>query len=205
MSRRLAAAAALLGVACTSGMAARDKSDPPIAAKPGPHPAAELRGHVTIGNGGFEEPLRAGQSCPERWGCAAHGDPTAYSFRLEGVAGSEGKQALCVYRLKPEPWSIVTQSLDATPMRGARLRLSVAVRVDADSAFGVTAGPWALVYGPHGSILEFLERPVPQTKGWERLAIEVPVAAGARTVEFGATALGGGRACFDDVRLEILP
>jgi hypothetical protein len=203
MSARLAAGAALLAAACTSGMAALDKSDPPIASKPGPHPAAELRGLVTIGNGGFEERLRPGEACPERWSCSAHGDPTSYSFRPETVDGSEGKIALCVYRLKPEPWSLLTQSLDATAMRGARLRLSVAVRIDPDSAFGVTAGPWALVYGPQGN-LDFVEKPVDATRGWERITIEVPVAANARSVEVGATMLGGGRACFDDVRLEIL-
>jgi hypothetical protein len=89
-------------------------------------------------------------------------------------------------------------------MRNTRARVSVAVRIDPDTAHGVSAGPWALVRGPLGN-LAFEERPVSSTTGWQRFSVEVPIAANAETIQVGATMLGGGRACFDDVRLEILP
>jgi hypothetical protein len=92
----------------------------------------------------------------------------------------------------------------AHPMRNTRARVSVAVRIDPETAQGVSAGPWALVRGPLGN-LAFEERPVSSTAGWQRFSVEVPIATNAETIQVGATMLGGGRACFDDVRVEILP
>jgi hypothetical protein len=194
--------AAMLAAACGLAVhAARDKQ--PIEARTGPHPADSLRGQVPLANAGFEETQGAGANCPPRWGCSMHADPTSFAFRIDAPADApEGKQVMCIERIRPEPWSIATQSLDARPMRGARARLSLMVRIDAP---GPRAGPWMLVRGPHGSLLDFLERPVASTKGWERLEVELPVGADAQGIEVGATMLDGGRACFDDARLEVLP
>ena len=193
--------AATLAAACGLTVhAARDKQA--IEARSGPHPVDSLRGELALGNAGFEEVLGPGATCPPRWGCSMHADPTSFVFRVEAPTDApQGKQVVCIERIRPEPWSIVTQALDARPLRGARVRLSLMVSIH---AAGTRAGPWILVRGAHGTLIEALERPVESTKGWERLAVELAVPAEAQTLELGATMLDGGRACIDDVRLEVV-
>ena len=171
-----------------------------IAACAAAAPAAKPRA-VVLRNAGFEEPPKAGGRCAEHWSCTMHNDPDAFRFAHEAARAAEGKQALCIERVAPEPWALVTQGVVDPRLRGARLRFSAALRVD--RAEGEGAGPWALVHGPHGN-LAHAQRLSKATKGWERIAVEFPVAAAAQLVEVGVTLEGGGRACVDDARLEIL-
>lgn len=176
------------------------------AAPPGPPkapvpatPEAKKTRVIALKNAAFENAPRKSERCPEGWECTMHSDPDSFVFRVEAVAGAQGKQALCVERVKDEPWALITQSMQATALRGAKLRFSVALRVD--RAEGAGAGPWAVVHGPSGNLVHE-ERLLKATKGWERVAVEFPVGANAQLVEVGATLQGGGRICIDDARLE---
>jgi hypothetical protein len=105
-----------------------------------------------------------------------------------------------VERAADEPWALVTQAFDNPGLRGKRLRLSMAVRVDGASGEG--AGPWVLAQGRPPAHARKLVR---GTAAWERVSLEFLVPADASSVEIGATLEGPGKACFDDVRLEALP
>ena len=202
MTKRLWNWPALALATAAVGCAAAPPREPPVAARSGPLPVPALR-EVPLVNGSFESPARADERCAERWNCVMHGDPSAYVFTLQRMQGAEGGQALCIRRVKNEPWALANQMLLAEPMRGRRVRVSIAVR--AEAAEGASIGPWVLVRGPNPRRLAHEERLVTRTPGWERISVEVPVEAGAETIELGATMQGGGGACVDDVRLEVLP
>jgi hypothetical protein len=155
---------------------------------------------VALKNPGFENAARKSERCPEGWECTMHSNPDSFVFKVESPEGAAGKQALCVERVLPEPWSLVTQSVQGAALRGARLRFSVALRVE--RADGAGAGPWAVVHGPSGNLVHE-ERLLKATQGWERVAVDFPVGTMAQTVEVGATLQGGGRICIDDARLEV--
>jgi hypothetical protein len=154
---------------------------------------------VPLRNPGFENAPRSGERCPEHWGCTMHSDPDSFRFALELAAPAEGRQSLCIERVRDEPWSLATQEVDARPLRGARLRFSLAVRID--RAEGAGAGPYLVVSGPTGNLLHE-ERLLTRTEGWQRVGIDFAVAPTAQTFEIGATLQGGGRVCVDDARLE---
>ena len=170
------------------------------AAGPAEQPRAPSKS-VPLRNAGFEDPPRVNAGCAEHWSCTMHADPGAFRFFVEAGGAAAGKQSLCVERVTPEPWALVTQGVQDPKLRGARLRFSLAVRVD--RADGEGAGPWALVHGPQGN-LAHAQRLVKSTQGWQRLAIEFPVAPSAQLFEVGLTLEGGGRVCLDDARLEII-
>ena len=149
----------------------------------------------------ISNPWQAGARCADRWNCTMHADPTSFRYELDAAAAAAGRQALCIERVKPEPWALITQAVDHEPLRGTRLRLSAAVRTPGIDGRG--AGPWVLVQGAQGPIGHF-EKLVTKTAGWERVAVEFTVAPTAMVVEIGATLEGGGRACLDDFRLEVL-
>ena len=157
---------------------------------------------VPLRNAGFEDAARERERCAPHWSCTMHNDSTAFRFTLEGRDPASGRQALCVQRLKDEPWALATQSLQDPALRGKHLRLSLAVRTDG-AVQGRGAGPWALVHGAQRPVGHH-ERLVASTAGWERVAVDFTVPPDALMVEIGATLEGGGRACLDDVRLEIL-
>lgn len=198
MRRAAAALAALLacGAAFAAAPAAKPRGEP---ARSGPHPVATP---VPLKNAGFENAPRAGERCAEHWSCTMHADPDSFRFQVVASGATEGRQMLCVERVTPEPWALVTQGLHDTSLRGKRLRYSAAVRLEGVEGQG--AGPWALVHGPMGN-LAHVERLEKGDAGWRRLAVEFPVGATAQVVEVGLTLSGGGRACIDDARLEIVP
>jgi hypothetical protein len=131
-----------------------------------------------------------------------HADPDSFRFSLDRAGPAEGRQSLCVERVTHEPWSLVTQAVRAAALRGARLRFSIAVRVE--RAEGPGAGPFLVVHGPSGN-LAHEQRLLTRTDGWQRVAVDFTVASTAQMVEVGATLQGGGRACVDDARLEFSP
>jgi hypothetical protein len=104
---------------------------------------------VTLKNPGFENAARKSELCPEGWHCTMHSNPESFVFRVETPEGAQGKQALCIERVLPEPWALVTQAVPAAALKGEKLRFSVALRVD--RADGGGAGAWAVVHGPRGT------------------------------------------------------
>ena len=187
----------LLGAGCLLAMSAC------VAAPTAPQ-AAKGKSTVSVAlrNAGFENAARTGERCPEFWGCTMHSDPDSFVFRLDALKPAEGKQALCIERVRREPWALATQAVyDMATLRGRKARFSMAVRIE--RAEGAGLGPWIVVHGPAGN-LAHEEKLVAKTAGWERVAVEFQVAPTAQMVEVGATLQGGGRACLDDARLEIL-
>ena len=89
--------------------------------------------------------MKPGNRCAVGWDCTMHNNPDAFRFSLAESGGAAGSRSLCVERAADEPWALVTQAFDNPALRGKRLRLSMAVRVD--GATGDGAGPWALAQG----------------------------------------------------------
>ena len=195
-------ASAVVAIACCAAVAvpAAQDQEPRIRALTGPQPANWEP--VPLLNAGFEAAPVAGNNCPPNWGCSMHADPHSYLFQVEASQAAEGKQVACIVRVTPEPWSLMTQYVAALPLRGARARVSVAVRIE--SGQELKAGPWIAVRGGSGQTLAMNETPLAATQGWQRVSAEVPVASDAFGMEIGVTQQGGGRACFDDVRVEVL-
>lgn len=192
----LALAAAFASACVAAGPAQKPRGEP---ARSGP---LEVSRVVPLKNARFENAPRSGERCPEHWGCTMHADPDSFRFSLDRAAPAEGRQSLCIERVTHEPWSLATQAVDAVALRGARLRFSIAVRVD--RAAGPGAGPFLIVHGPTGN-LAHEERLLTRTDGWQRIAVDFTVAPAAQMVEVGATLQGDGRVCVDDARLEFGP
>jgi hypothetical protein len=153
-----------------------------------------------IRNSGFEMDMPAERRCAPAWDCTMHNNPQAFRFFLDEQGVPEGRRSLCVERVVDEPWALVTQAFHDPALRGARVRLSAMVRVDGASGNG--AGPWILAQANPPAHAARLVR---GSSGWQRVEVDLAVPAHASTVEVGATLEGPGRACFDDVRLEIRP
>lgn len=163
--------------------------------------APRALGQVALANAGFEEdPLPP--SCARGWGCSMHADPQSFRFFIDAGAPGAGARSLCIEPVKREPWGEATQVVAAAPLRGKRLRFSVALRIDAVAGKG--AGPIAMVHGPHGELLAARELGLAGTRGWERCGVEIDIPAAAHDVEVGVMLEGAGRACLDEARLEIL-
>ncbi len=156
---------------------------------------------VPLRNPGYEDAPRAGERCAPHWNCSMHADPDAFRFALESTAPAAGQRSLCIERVKPEPWGLATQAVDIAALRGKRLRFSLAVR--AEKLDGRGAGPWIQMHGVPAA-QGHVERLVASTDGWQRLAVEFTVVPAATLVEVGAVLEGGGRACVDEARLEVL-
>ena len=159
---------------------------------------------VTLRNPGFELAPRSPNSCAERWECTAHADPSSFSFRVEGnQPPPEGKQSFCIDRVGKEPWATVTQPVrEAAALHGTTLRLSMMLRLEGTTGEG--AGPWVVLHGPSGRMLKHDQKLLKSTTGWQRVALDIEVVPATEIVEIGATLEGPGRACLDDVRLEVV-
>ena len=192
--------ASLAAAMALSACAVKDGS--PIAGRGEPAPP-EWR-PIALPNAGFELPPEADRNCARMWNCSMHANPSSYVFTAEALEAAEGKQALCIERVKPEPWSLATQYMSAVAFRGARVRVSIAVRIEEATAHGVAAGPWLQVRGADSRQIDLRKQPIKATNGWQRVSIEAPIGADAQTLHVGVTQLGGGRACFDEFRLEVL-
>lgn len=186
-------------VAVLAACAAQPALPPATAASAPAKPAAIASLPVALRNASFEADMGPDRRCAPAWDCTMHNNPLAFRFFLQENAAAGGR-SLCVERVADEPWALVTQAFDNPGLRGARVRLSMAVLVEAASGEG--AGPWALVPGNPPLNPRRLVR---GTTGWQRLAVDFTVPANAVMVEVGATLEGPGKACFDDVRLELVP
>ena len=158
---------------------------------------------IALRNAGFESPPRSPNACADRWDCSAHADPSSFSFRIEASQAPEGTQAMCIERVGKEPWATVTQAVhEAVPLRGATLRLSMMLRLDGTTGEG--AGPWVVLHGPGGRMLKHDQKLLKATSGWQRVTLDIEVLPTTDVVEIGGTLEGPGRACLDDVRLEVV-
>jgi hypothetical protein len=176
-------------------------------AQPAPHPLQATAAQppeprvIELRNPGFESAPRGQERCAPHWGCTMHNDTDAFRFRLDGIAPARGERSLCIERLKLEPWGLATQGVDAQALRGKRVRFSADIRAEVVDGRG--AGPWVQVHGVPLAEGHF-ERLATRTDGWRRMVVVFPVAASATLVEVGLVLEGGGHACIDEARLEIL-
>ncbi len=189
------AALALAGLAAACATTA----PPPAPASAAPKATALPPPALALANAGFEAEFAAGRACPPRWACSVHADGSSFRFAPDAASATEGRQSLLVERVGQEPWATVPQSFRAQALRGQRVRYSIAVKTQGVEGDG--AGPWLLVNGG-AEVLEHQVRRVRGTGDWQRHAIEIVMPAGAETLSVGATLEGGGRAWFDDARLE---
>lgn len=156
---------------------------------------------VPLPNSDFEETPGAAHNCAPRWGCKVHSDRTAYRFTVDDSTAAGGRRSLRIEREKDEPWALATQGVIEPSLRNRRMRLSMAVRIEGASGEG--GGPWVLVHGLRGNLLND-QRLVKGTQDWQRVSMEFLVGAEAQMVEVGAMLEGPGRLWIDDVRLEAL-
>ena len=193
MSLRLPA---LAGIALTIGACA---SQPvPVPAAPAVAAPSVLR-VIPLKNAGFEEPATA-RACPTGWDCTMHANPQAFRFFLDGSAPASGKASLCIEPSSPEPWGLASQGVfDIAALRGARVRFSAAIRLEGVTGDG--AGPYVMA---RGVALAHDKRLLTGTHGWQRIAVEIEVPAGAPFIELGVALEGRGRVCLDDALLEVV-
>ena len=182
--RTISLAAAAVLAACT----AAPPSDP-----------APLATTVGLRNPSFEEG-DPGRWCAPGWDCIAHAGTYSYRFFADAAGAPAGRRSLCVERVAGEPWALVRQLVRHEPLLGASLRLTMSVRVE--GASGAGAGPWVLVEGPE---LVNSSRLVRGSAPWAPASVDFTVPRNATALIVGATLEGPGRACFDDVRLELRP
>ena len=185
---RARAAAMLVLVASLIGSCATQS--PPM---PGPMRTIALK------NPGFED-AAGPRPCPLGWDCTMHADPKSFRFFLDEASPAAGRASLCIEPAGKEPWAIASQGVfDIASLRGARVRFSAAIRLDAVTGDG--AGPYITA---RGATLAEDKRLASGTHGWQRVAVEIDVPAGAPFIELGVSLEGRGRVCFDDALLEVV-
>ena len=178
----------------------------PVAATPsrGVQPPARHapEGPVALRNPSFEIEAGVGANCAASWHCTMHADPKSFRFFADASQAPDGKRSFCVEPVTREPWALVTQGILDKSLNGARVRFTLAVRLE--NVAGQGAGPWAQVQRAGGAAKPTFQKLDKDTHGWEDQSVEFDVPADATSVEVGATLRGSGRACFDNARLEVL-
>jgi hypothetical protein len=175
-----------------------------VEARPPASPKAPA-GPYALGNATFEKEPRAGETCATNWACTAHANARAFRFSRQVAAD---RRSYCVEPApdakKQEPWAQVTQGLFDPGLRGTRVRFSLALQLTGLTGEG--AGPWiqAQIVSSKGG-KPTSETIVRQTVEWQRYSVEMDIPESAVSVEVGLILKGGGRACFGDARLEVLP
>jgi hypothetical protein len=154
---------------------------------------------LALANADFEEG-EAAANCPRGWACKMHANPYAYTFTADTVKPPKGKRSLCVEPASKEPWAVVTQVLRDVP-KGARLRFSVALRVEGGSDKGV--GPFFVAQGGAGQVVKSEQNLVPGAFDWKRVEVDFDPPADASLLEVGVVFNLPVKACIDDARLEI--
>ncbi|MBK9030595.1 MAG: erythromycin esterase family protein [Myxococcales bacterium] len=94
-------------------------------------------------------------------------------------------------------------SLDATALRGKRVRLHGWVRTDGVGPPG-WAGLWLRVDGGAGGLDNMSDRGLVGTSDWREAIASLEVPAGAERLVFGPLLVGAGTAWFDDLALEVV-
>ena len=101
------------------------------------------------------------------------------------------------------PFGVATATFPIQDAAGKRVRYSGWIRTE-----GITrgyAGLWWRVDGKSGTLAfdNMMDRGVTGTTDWARYTIELPVAADARNINFGAILTGDGTAWFDQFTVEL--
>jgi len=163
-----------------------------------PGPAADSR-DVTLRNPGFEAD-GAPTGCAPGWQCSSHSDPYSFRHVIDSAVSAEGQRSLRIERVRDEPWTVVSQHIINPTLRGARLRFTLAVRVE--GATGNGSGAFVLVHGPGGATVHHDQKLTQGTADWKRVSIEFDVASNAESFEVGAILEGPGKVWIDAARLE---
>jgi hypothetical protein len=158
---------------------------------------------VALVNPSFEAPAVTQGGCPSGWYCSTHAGATSHRYRLDLAGAPDGRAAFCADRLEKENWALLNQYVPADALRGARVRLSMSMRVDA-AATAPGAGPFLLSEALDASAGLHEQKLVAKTAGWQRLAVEGIVPAKAWRLQVGVLFDADGPACVDDVRLEVV-
>ena len=189
--------AAALAASCASQPAVVAQASAP--AKSGRAVVATL----TLENPGFESKRGESDNCAGGWSCSMHADPRSFTFKpLEAGAGG-GARSFCVEAVGKEPWANLTQGLhDVTMARGARVRFSAAVKLEAVTGEG--AGPMIIAQGRGGETIAHAQVLATGERAWQRVEVEMDVPQATTVLEVGMTFTGRGRACLDDARLDVL-
>lgn len=130
----------------------------------------------------------------------------SYQIKVDKRFAHSGSQSLLMTYAPPQPVpkaGVATASFPAGSSVGKRVRLSGYVKTrDVTQGF---AGLWVRIDGPSG-VLAFdnmADRGVTGTTEWERYEVELPVAAEATRVVFGAVFPANGTGWFDSLKLEV--
>jgi TonB family protein len=129
-----------------------------------------------------------------------------YQVQLDNQIFHSGKQSLRMrYTAPPDPGSfgVATGSFPVKDAAGKRVRFSGYIKTE-----GVTqgyAGLWWRVDGAAGALAfdNMHDRGVTGTTDWKRYEIELPVAADATNINFGALFPANGTAWFDSLAIEL--
>lgn len=131
---------------------------------------------------------------------------SSYQIKVDKRFAHSGNQSLLMRYAPPPPTpkgGVATASFPAGDSVGKRVRLSGFIKTrDVSQGF---AGLWVRIDGPSG-VLAFdnmADRGVTGTTDWQRYEIELPVAAEATRVVFGALFPANGTGWFDSMKLEV--
>lgn len=131
----------------------------------------------------------------------------SHQVKLDKKIAHSGNQSLLMRYAPPPPnadgGAVATAAFPADSAAGKRVRLSGYIKTSqVTQGF---AGLWLRIDGPSG-VLAFdnmAERGVTGTTDWQRFDIELPVAAEAKRVVFGALFPANGTGWFDSLKLEV--
>jgi len=131
----------------------------------------------------------------------------SHQVKLDKKIAHSGNQSLMMRFAPPPPnpdgGGVATASFPANSATGKRVRLSGYIKTSqVTQGF---AGLWLRIDGPSG-VLAFdnmAERGVTGTTDWQRFEIELPVAAEATRVVFGALFPANGTGWFDSLKVEV--
>jgi len=181
--RRVLAGALLLMAGCAT------PSSPVVVGEP-----------IALRNAGFEQPAPPDAKCAPSWGCGGHAGVDSFRFAIDTSSVASGRQRFRIERVGGEPWAVVVQALDAAALRGARLRFSIAARVE--GAAGPGGGLFVEIDRTSSAYHD--KRLVQGNVAWRRLQAEFDVPGDAQVLRVGATLEGPGTLWIDDARLERL-
>jgi erythromycin esterase len=120
----------------------------------------------------------------------------------------EGKRCAVIAR-ETSPWprgdASLTQTIDAAPLRGKRVRLRAALRAEVNGV-GNEAHLFAQVDGPGRrtlAVMSTFDRPIVD-RAWRVYDVEVDVPQEAASLTVGAALSGNGKAFVDEVSLAVV-
>jgi len=155
---------------------------------------------LTIINPGFEDGLSG-------WG---HGSSAFVGASIDNTIAHSGKSSATMKITDSTIGSIpINQAIDATKLRGERVRLSGYIKTENASY----AGLWMRVDGPNypGSTYprtlafdNMMDRPVVASNNWQRKEVVLDVSDQANQIVFGAQVIGPGQVWVDDFKLEVV-